>query len=87
MVTSYYEWYQGAHIAVGKSGGSMHKAESLVSYIYYGFNQSTLFLRIDPKTSFNDFPPDTTFSINIAKPFAFRSQCGIQKWISTARTF
>ncbi|MDP3260173.1 MAG: glycoside hydrolase family 57 protein [Thermodesulfovibrionales bacterium] len=72
LVTSYYEWYQGAHIAVGKSGGSMHKAESLVSYIYYGFNQSTLFLRIDPKTSFNDFPPDTTFSINIAKPFAFR---------------
>ncbi|MCX5718200.1 MAG: glycoside hydrolase family 57 protein [Nitrospirae bacterium] len=72
MVTSYYEWYQGAHIAVGKSGGSMHKAESLVSYIYYGFNQSTLFLRIDPKTSFNDFPADTTFSINIAKPFAFR---------------
>jgi len=72
MVTSYYEWYQGAHIAVGKSGGSMHRAESLVSYIYYGFNQNTLFLRIDPRTSFNDFPPDTTFSINIAKPFAFR---------------
>ncbi|MEK7864761.1 MAG: glycoside hydrolase family 57 protein, partial [Nitrospirota bacterium] len=72
MVTSYYEWYQGAHIAVGKSGGSMHKAESLVSYIYYGFNQNTLFLRIDPKTSFNDLPPGTTFSINIAKPFAFR---------------
>ncbi|MCG2814011.1 MAG: hypothetical protein L6245_04950, partial [Thermodesulfovibrionales bacterium] len=72
MVTSYYEWYQGAHIAVGKSGGSMHKAESLVSYIYYGFNQSTLFLRIDPKTSFDDFPPDTTFSINIAKPFPFK---------------
>jgi alpha-amylase/alpha-mannosidase (GH57 family) len=72
MVTSYYEWYQGAHVAVGKSGGSMHKAESLLSYIYYGFNQSTLFLRIDPKISFDDFPPDTTFSINIAKPFAFR---------------
>ncbi|OGW30633.1 MAG: hypothetical protein A2X54_04740 [Nitrospirae bacterium GWF2_44_13] len=72
LVTSYYEWYQGAHLAVGKSGGSMHRAESLVSHIYYGFNQSTLFLRIDPKTSINDFPPDTTFSINIAKPFAFR---------------
>jgi len=71
-VTSYYEWYQGAYLAVGKSGGSMHKAESLISYIYYGFNQSTLFLRIDPKTSSNDFPPDTRFSINIAKPFPFR---------------
>ena len=49
MVTSYYEWYQGAHIAVGKSGGSMHKAESLVSYIYYGFNQSTLFFENRPQ--------------------------------------
>jgi len=73
LVTNYYEWYQGAHLAVGKSGGSMHRAESLVSYIYYGFNQSTLFLRIDPKTSFKDFPPDMTFSINIARPFAFKA--------------
>lgn len=72
MVTSYYEWYQGAYLAVGKSGGSMHKAESFISYIYYGFDQNALFLRIDPKTSFNDFPPETVFSINIIKPSAFR---------------
>ncbi len=72
IVTSYYEWYQGAYLAVGKSGGSMHKAESLISFIYYGFNQDTLFLRVDPKTSFNDFPPETVFSINIIRPFPFR---------------
>ncbi|RJQ41674.1 MAG: glycoside hydrolase [Nitrospiraceae bacterium] len=87
MVTSYYEWYQGAHIAVGKSGGSMHKAESLVSYIYYGFNQNTLFLRIDPKTSFNDFPPDTTFSINISKPFAFRINVSNRDGLAQAGLF
>jgi len=72
LVTNYYEWYQGAHLAVGKSGGSMHRAESLVSHVYYGFNQNTLFLRIDPKTSFKDFPPNVSFSINIARPFEFR---------------
>ncbi|MBI4690843.1 MAG: glycoside hydrolase family 57 [Nitrospirae bacterium] len=72
IVTSYYEWYQGAYLAVGKSGGSMHKAESLISYIYYGFDQDNLYIRVDPKTSFNDFPPETVFSINIIRPFPFR---------------
>ena len=72
IVTSYYEWYQGAYLAVGKSGGSMHKAESLISYIYYGFDQHNLFLRVDPKTAFGDFPPDTVFSINMTKPFPFK---------------
>jgi len=72
IVTSYYEWYQGAYLAVGKSGGSMHKAESLISHIYYGFNQDTLFLRVDPKTSFDAFPPETVFSINVTRPFPFR---------------
>jgi alpha-amylase/alpha-mannosidase (GH57 family) len=72
IVTGYYEWYQGAYLAVGKSGGSMHKAESLISYIYYGFNQNTLFLRLDPKISFDDFPQDISFSINIARPSPFR---------------
>ncbi len=72
IVTSYYEWYQGAYLAVGKSGGSMHKSESLLSQIYYGFNQNTLFLRIDPKTSFQEFPAGTAFCINIIRPFQFR---------------
>lgn len=72
MVTGYYEWYQGAHLSVGKSGGSMHKAESLISHIYYGFNQDTFFLRVDPKTSFSDFPPGVVFCLNIAKPLPFR---------------
>ncbi|MBI5205215.1 MAG: hypothetical protein HZA11_09885 [Nitrospirae bacterium] len=72
IVTSYYEWYQGAYLAVGKSGGSMHKAESLISHIYYGFNQHTLFLRVDPKKSFDDFPQETVFSINFSRPFPFR---------------
>lgn len=72
IVTSYYEWYQGAYLSVGKSGGSMHKAESLISYIYYGFNEDTLFLRVDPKASFNNFPAETILSINIIRPSSFR---------------
>ena len=55
LVSSYYEWYQGAQLDVKKSGGSMHKSESLISTVFYGFNKDTLFLRIDPKIPFAEF--------------------------------
>jgi alpha-amylase/alpha-mannosidase (GH57 family) len=72
IVTSYYEWYQGAYMDVRKSGGSMHKAESILSNLYYGFNKDNLFLRIDPVIPFHDFPDDTKFSILILKPLPFK---------------
>lgn len=67
-VTSYYEWYQAAQMDIRKSGGSMHKAESLLSGIYYGFNKETLFLRADPAIPSNEFPEDLSFSIDFVKP-------------------
>lgn len=67
-VTSYYEWYQGAYIDVKKSGGSMHRAESILSRLYYGFNKDNLFLRIDPVIPFKEFPDNSKFSIHIMKP-------------------
>jgi len=73
LVTSYYEWYQGAYVDVRKSGGSMHKSESMVLRIYYGFNKDYLFLRIDPAIPFNEFPDNgTRFFINIVKPVPFK---------------
>ncbi len=68
LVTSYYEWYQGAQLDVKKSGGSMHKSESLISTIYYGFNKDSLFLRLDPKIPFDDFEDGTEFSIITTNP-------------------
>lgn len=67
-MTNYFEWYYAAQMDVGKSGGSMHLSESLISKIYYGFNQEALFIRVDPKGSFVEFPEDTALSINIIKP-------------------
>jgi alpha-amylase/alpha-mannosidase (GH57 family) len=72
IVTSYYEWYQGASMDVRKSGGSMHRGESILSQLYYGFNKDNLFLRIDPAIPFSKFPDDTKFSINIVKPVQFK---------------
>jgi alpha-amylase/alpha-mannosidase (GH57 family) len=68
QVTSYYEWYQGARVDAGKSGGSMHKSESLISSIHYGFNADFLFLRLDPKATFGDFGPESEISIVITNP-------------------
>jgi alpha-amylase/alpha-mannosidase (GH57 family) len=68
IVTSYYEWYQGAHMEIKKSGGSMHKAESILSDLYYGFNKDNFFLRIDPSIPFSELPDNTIIFINIVKP-------------------
>jgi alpha-amylase/alpha-mannosidase (GH57 family) len=68
LVTSYYEWYQGAQVDVKKSGGSMHKSESLITSIYYGFNKDFLFLRLDPKIPFDEFEDGTEFSIITSIP-------------------
>jgi alpha-amylase/alpha-mannosidase (GH57 family) len=72
LVTSYYEWYQGARVDIKKAGGSMHKAESILSTLYYGFNKDSLFLRLDPSVSFSELSNDTRFSINFTKPSQFK---------------
>ncbi|OGW40968.1 MAG: hypothetical protein A2Y97_03270 [Nitrospirae bacterium RBG_13_39_12] len=68
IVTGYYEWYQAAHMDIKISGGSMHKAESIFSSLYYGFNKNTFFIRIDPTIPFVELPADTKLSINFLKP-------------------
>jgi len=78
LVTSYYEWYQGAQLDVKKSGGSMHKSESLISTIYFGFDKDNLFLRIDPKIPFDDFQEDLEFSIITSKPANIKITCPVK---------
>lgn len=87
IVTSYYEWYQGAYMDIKKSGGSMHKAESMLSRLYYGFNKDNLFLRIDPVIPFGEFPDDTKISIHILKPSQFKIVIPIKPPSSRAEIF
>lgn len=77
-VTSYYEWYQGAQIDVKKSGGSMHKSESLISTIFFGFNKDCLFLRVDPKMPFDDFDDETELSIITSRPSDMKITCPVK---------
>lgn len=71
-VTNYYEWYQAAYLDVTKHGGSMHKSESFLSYLYYGFNKDNLFIRLDPGVPFSNFSGETRISIEIIKPIPMK---------------
>lgn len=72
IVTSYYEWYQGAYIDTKKFGGSMHKSESILSRIFYGFNKDNLFIRLDSNLNLLDLEDNIIFYINILKPKEYR---------------
>jgi alpha-amylase/alpha-mannosidase (GH57 family) len=79
LVTSYYEWYQGAQLDVKKSGGSMHKSESLVATLFYGFDRTTLFLRVDPRVPFAEFEEGIEFSVVTSRPSEMRISCPLTK--------
>lgn len=72
LVTSYFEWYQTAYVDVKRSGGSMHKSESFVSALYYGFNKDNLYIRVDPAVPFPEIQEPIILQINIVQPFTFR---------------
>src|SRR5208283_5765852 len=71
-VTSYYEWNQAAFIDVRRSGGSMHRSESIITSVYYGFDKDNFYLRLDPKIPFTEMEEGNIIHVNIVKPFIFR---------------
>lgn len=79
VMTNYFEWNQAAYMDVGRSGGSMHMSESLIFRIYYGFNQDALFIRLDPKGSFDNFPDEAVFSIDVISPNILRAEIPLRK--------
>jgi hypothetical protein len=53
---------------VKKSGGSMHKSESLIAAVHYGFDKDNLYVRIDPKIPFEEFDEGIALSIITTRP-------------------
>ncbi|MCK4666156.1 hypothetical protein KAU33_05380, partial [Candidatus Dependentiae bacterium] len=52
--TDYYEWLEAGYLDVRHTGGTMHRAETLISYIYFGFDLENIFLRVDTKAELKD---------------------------------
>lgn len=46
--THFYEWQQAGHFDCAKAGSTMHRAERLLSGIWFGFDQANLYFRLDP---------------------------------------
>ncbi|MBI5025345.1 MAG: hypothetical protein HZC12_01170 [Nitrospirae bacterium] len=67
-ITSYYEWYQAAYLEVSRMGGTMHRAESLMTRIYYGFDTNNLYLRADAKKPLSEIFNGMTLSFQFIKP-------------------
>jgi alpha-amylase/alpha-mannosidase (GH57 family) len=68
-VTNYYEWLSSAYLDVSKMGGTMHRAESIISHIYYGFDLKNIFLRLDTTRTLKDPQvSQITFTIRFLKP-------------------
>ncbi|WP_353684835.1 glycoside hydrolase family 57 protein [Thermodesulfovibrio sp. 3907-1M] len=66
-VTGYFEWLEAGRFNLQRMGGSMHKSESLFSYLYYGFNRQSLFIRLDPQMPVKDYE-DLKIQIQIIEP-------------------
>jgi alpha-amylase/alpha-mannosidase (GH57 family) len=66
--TGFYEWTAAGRIALGAGGTSMHRAAGLCRELYFGFDQQSLFLRVD----FTSEPPgveyDLTFELMSPRP-------------------
>jgi len=67
IVTGYFEWLEAGKFNLERMGGSMHKSEGLFSYLYYGFNRESLFLRIDPYKPLKEIE-DLKLHIQILEP-------------------
>ncbi len=72
MVTSYFEWYNSGRIEVKMGGGSMHKSESSISDVYYGFNKDSLFVRVDPIVPLGRMEEKVMLHIDIFHPSVFK---------------
>ncbi|MCX7793722.1 MAG: glycoside hydrolase family 57 protein, partial [Thermodesulfovibrionales bacterium] len=72
FVSSYFEWLQAAEFDVSRTGGSMHKAETIFEKIYYGFDRDNLYVRIDGKKKSLEILQDAKLVITFLQPQNFR---------------
>jgi alpha-amylase/alpha-mannosidase (GH57 family) len=71
-VTSYFEWCNSGHVEVKRGGGSMHKADSVISDLYYGFDRDNLYIRMDPAVPFDQFGEEIAFCVELISSSSFR---------------
>ncbi len=65
-INSYFEWLMAVRFKVKKSGGTIHRSESILKDIFYGFDEDYLYLRLDTSRPFKEL--DITICLHIIYP-------------------
>ncbi len=47
VITNYYEWIEGGIFECDKMGGAMHKVDTILKKVFYGFDHENIYLRLD----------------------------------------
>ncbi len=69
LVTNYFEWLPAGFYDVNQGGGAMHRGASIITHIYYGFDLTNMFIRLDASGSLKDEKvSDLAFFINFLNP-------------------
>jgi alpha-amylase/alpha-mannosidase (GH57 family) len=69
MNTDFYEWADAGYHDVKRHGGTLYKGESYFSRIYFGFNLTNFFIRMDPILNGKGFNgDDLKVELNILYP-------------------
>ncbi|MCX7858077.1 MAG: glycoside hydrolase [Deltaproteobacteria bacterium] len=64
-VTNYFEWIGSGYFEPQGSGVAMHNSYGLLKSIYYGFNNDSLFIRLDIEKDFLEDEKDLMFEISL----------------------
>ncbi len=64
--TSYFEWRWAGRLSAG-AGGSMHRDAGVLREVFYGFDERTMFLRIDLDAAVAE-DPEARLEIEVSKP-------------------
>ncbi len=69
-VSGYYEWLS-AGFASPPGGGSMHRSDRQFEMVYFGFDASRFYLRVDLRDLKKDFPPQRSVHIRFLSPVEY----------------
>ncbi len=70
IVTDYFEWLS-AGFAISRGGGSMHRTETFLEKIFFGFDKHSFYIRIDPAPiKIAELPPTCAIQVQFKTPIA-----------------
>lgn len=87
-MTTYYEWFAAGHYDPTLGGGSMHQAQYLIRRLYYGFDEASLYFRIDGDTTILKPSANDRVALNIylVTPATWKITIALQGKVNGAST-